>query len=148
VTIDLENMSRSKVKVICLFLLFLSSFSKKKKSTPYYVSKNYLHHYIGHVEKSLSPMLCLWTLTSYELIDKLRKILVIGLSQKPLTLHAWKCIYNDTLIRWQKRTFVIACSMILKRVIALEIVKNPCYRSISKTAYSTCMKIHIQWHPN
>jgi hypothetical protein len=95
-----------------------------KKSTLYYVSKNYLHHYIGHVEKSLSPMLCSWTLTSCKLIDKLRKIL----SQKPLTLHAWKYWCKKTIICW-KHCFLgffflcLACSMTHKRVIALETLK-------------------------
>jgi hypothetical protein len=121
VTIDLENMSRSKVKVICLFLFSLSSFSKKKKSTPYYVSKNYLHHYIGHVEKSLSPMLCSWTLTSCELIDKLRKILVIGLSQKPLTLDAWKFWCKKTIICWKHCYFVLRVRWPIKELLPLKL---------------------------
>ena len=44
-------------------------------------------------------VLDLWSFT--ELFDTLRKTLVSRSSQKPLTLHASKFIYNDTLIRWQ-----------------------------------------------
>jgi hypothetical protein len=94
---------------------------KKKKSTPYNISKNYLHHYIGHVEKSLSPMLCLWTLTSYELIDKLRKILVIGLSQKPLTLHAWKFWCKKTIICWKHCYFVLRVRWPIKELLPLKL---------------------------
>jgi hypothetical protein len=78
-----------------------------KKSTPYCILKNYLHHYIGYVEKSLSLMFCLWTLTLYELIDKSRKILVIGLSHKPLTLNAWKFWCKKTIIWWKHCYFVL-----------------------------------------
>ena len=60
----------------------------------------------------------LWPLI--ELFDILRKTLVSRSSQKPLTLDAWKFIYNKTLLSWWKLSFVIACSMVLERVIALE----------------------------
>ena len=114
------NLIQVHVFAYLLFLLGLSTFllilfclllfSEKKKSTPYYISKNYLNHYIGHVEKSLSPMLCLWT-------------------------KHWTC--------WKKlKSYALFVNFDLIRTYR-QIAKNPCYRSISKTAYSTCMKILV-----
>jgi hypothetical protein len=47
-------------------------------------------------EKLKSYMVCSWTLTSYEVIDILRNILVISLFQKSFTLHTWKFLYHKT----------------------------------------------------
>jgi hypothetical protein len=92
-----------------------------KKMTPYYILKNYFHHYIGHVEKSLSYMLCSWTLTSYKVIDKLQKIRVIGLSPKPLTLHAWKFWCKKTLISWKHCFFVVRVRWPIKELLPLKL---------------------------
>jgi hypothetical protein len=92
-----------------------------KKTMPYYVSKNYLHHYSGHDEKSLSPMLCLWTLTSYKVIDRLRKILVIGLSQKLFTLHAWKFWCKKIIISWKHCYFVLRVRWSIKDLLPLKL---------------------------
>jgi hypothetical protein len=40
---------------IVLFIIILW-----KKKNLRLISKNYFDHYIGHVEESLNPMLCLW----------------------------------------------------------------------------------------
>ena len=48
------------------------------------------------------------------------KPLLADLLQNHLHHNAGTSIYNETLISWWKRTFVIASSMILQRVIALE----------------------------
>jgi hypothetical protein len=91
-------------------VLFIIIILWKKKYMPYYVSKNYLHHYIGHVEISLSPMLC-----------SLRKILVIGLSQKPLTLHAWKFCCKKTIISWKHCFFVLRVRWPIKELLPLKL---------------------------
>jgi hypothetical protein len=48
------------------------------------------------------------------------KTLASRSSRKPLTLHAWKFIYDQTWISWGYCAFVLRVSMILIRVIALE----------------------------
>jgi hypothetical protein len=67
-----------------------------------------------------SPMLCLWTLTSCKLIDKLKKIL-ISLSQKPLTLHEWKFWCKKTIICWKNCFFVLRVRWPIKELLPLKL---------------------------
>jgi hypothetical protein len=48
-----------------------------------------------------------YALILYEVIDILQNILVISLSRKPLTLQAWKFLYNKTMISWKHCSFVL-----------------------------------------
>jgi hypothetical protein len=96
---------------------FLSA--KKMKSTPWYVLKNFLQHYIWNLERSSKPMLCTWL---SEVFDALRKTLVsCRSSQIPLTLHAWKFIYNKILISWEQCAFVLRVQWTRRELLPLKL---------------------------
>jgi hypothetical protein len=63
----------------------------------------------------------LWTLTFHEVIDILRKILVIGLCRKPLSLHAWKSMYNKSIISWKHCSFVLHVRWPIRELLPLKL---------------------------
>ena len=56
-----------------------------------------------------------------ELFDALRKTLVSRSSRKPLTLTAWKFIYNKILISWGNCAFVLRVQWTVRELLPLKL---------------------------
>ena len=96
-------------------------YSLKKKNLHLIIYRKTIYTItLDLLTKSLSPLLYSWTLTSYELIDTLRKILVIGLSQKQLSLHPWK-FWCTTIICWKYWYFVLRVRWPIKELLPLKL---------------------------
>jgi hypothetical protein len=119
VTFDLENRSRSKVNVI--YLLHYLCFHSAKKKLRLITYWKTLTIPLNMLKKSLNPLHYLWALTFYEFIDILRTILVISLLRKPLTLHAWKSLYDKTRISWKHCTFVLRVRWPIRELLPLKL---------------------------
>jgi hypothetical protein len=103
---------------IVLFIIFFPPKKKLHRDTYRKTFRTIMFDISKDVPDS-QPVLDLWPFT--ELFNILQKALVSRSSQKPLTLYAWKFIYNKILISWGYCTFVVRVRWTVRELLPLKL---------------------------